>query len=121
MEVPANGTWRKIVRYKTASPTRQDPNRRVAKDLTGWNAKLQVRAKVTDLTALITMSTRGEDLPDVPLTALDATGEIVWAVDLSAFTLPKLALYELLVFEPNGLPHPLLEGQLVITPGVAVP
>jgi hypothetical protein len=42
-------------------------------------------------------------------------------VDMTQFALPKTAVYELLVFEPSGLPHPLLEGQLVITPGIAQP
>lgn len=117
MTVKRNGTWRKTIRYKQAAPTTQEPNRRVAIDLTGWQAKLQAKERPTD-DPLFTISTYEDEDPEAVIPTLDSTGVISWTLNVSLLSVPDNALFELVLIDPDGNPEPVLEGQLTFESGI---
>lgn len=120
-EVPVNGTWRKTLRLTEPAGSRLLVSKRKPLNLTGYHAKMQVRARLTSPDPLLTLSTRLTDSPDGLIEPLDSTGVIRWTVDLTDRTFPSNAVYDLLVYDLDGFPDPILEGQIFFVAGVTVP
>lgn len=120
-EVPVNGTWRYDTYIRRAVPSRQAPDRRVAIDLTGYDAKLQARRKAGD-PVLMTISTRTADDPDALIPPLDEEGRISWTLNIAPLNLaPGNLRYDLILIDPDGNPDPVIEGQIQLTTGITQP
>lgn len=85
-------------------------------DLTGCTARMQVRAKVTDPAVLIELTTE-----DGGLTLGGATGTIDLEIsdeDTRVITSWKGGVWDLLITFPSGETYRIVEGTIVVSPGV---
>lgn len=115
-DVDKRSTWRQRLRYTQPSSSSRAPAAPV--DITGWDAILQARVNVEDPDPLFTVDTRAQD-GDGEFEPFDASGVIQWSVDMdSVADLPDKALYGLMLIDPDGHGHLILEGQLQFVMGV---
>lgn len=84
-------------------------------NLTGYTARLQIRASAADPTVLLELSTSNGRIIITPL-----AGKIELIVsdeDTSLLTF-KSGVYDLKLFAPDGTSYRLLEGKILISEGV---
>lgn len=108
--IEKNATFRKRLRYMSKS--------RRPIDLTGYTAKLQVRATVGDVVALLELTTENGGI------TLTSTGNITLVVPLAQVLMLtfRTAVYDLILVVPGTDPNRdrirLLEGRIIVSPGV---
>jgi hypothetical protein len=88
----------------------------VAKDYTGWTARMQIRQKPQSTNALLTLSTSNGGVtlgPDGLITLL--------ATDEQTATLTQSGVYDLVLYAPDGTATRFIEGTVTLDPGVTRP
>jgi hypothetical protein len=108
LKIDQGATFQKIVTWKTGTPA-------APVDLTGCTARMQIRARLTDALALLTLTTENGGI------ALGGdTGTITMTITAAATTLLTWAsgVYDLEIIFANGTIRRLLYGSVSVSPEV---
>lgn len=105
---------------KWTVPVSPGSKQRIPRNLTGWTARMQVRQRVTDAAALLTLSTT----PGAPANGLielgGAAGTIRLLIDgsVTGTVAANAGVYDLFLTDPTSNEVRLMAGEVVFEPRV---
>jgi hypothetical protein len=124
-------TWHRGARDTNGNPARDALGRPLPGDpydLTGWSGRLQARTATDDPQALVDLTTvnggiifgRNPASPTDPLDPSNGRIDIIMTgTQTAAFGIGRY-LYDLVVFDPDGVPHRLLDGKVQVDPATTL-